>query len=72
AGDGADDELRVAGALGVIGFLVQGMTNNLFAVEVTSVMATLVVAGLLTPMTGLSSAVRRVRAPSAQSVGGLG
>jgi len=42
-------DLVAAAALGVLGFLVQGMTNNLFAVRVTSVGAMLVYAAFLVP-----------------------
>jgi O-antigen ligase len=39
--------LTTGAALGVLGFLVQGMTNNLFAVRVTSVAAMLVLSAFL-------------------------
>jgi O-antigen ligase len=55
----ADADLVAAAALGVLGFLLQGMTNNLFAVQVTSVMATLVVAAYVVPAPALLHALRR-------------
>ena len=48
-GSGPQQVLVAAAGLGVLGFLVQGMTNNLFAVQVTSVWAMVVVAGFLVP-----------------------
>jgi O-antigen ligase len=57
------DDLCVAAGLGTIGFLVQGMTNNLFAVEVTSVVATLVVGAFLLPGPSLSALFNGIRAP---------
>ena len=43
------DDLEAAAALGVLGFLVQGMTNNLFTVRVTSVMVVLILSAFLIP-----------------------
>ena len=48
-GDVGSGDLGTAAALGTLGFLAQGMTNNLFAVQVTSVWAMLVVAAFLVP-----------------------
>ena len=53
------EDLTSAAALGILGFLVQGMTNNLFAVQVTSVMAMLVFSTFLLPGSSLLSALRR-------------
>lgn len=46
---GPTSDLVLAAALGTLGFLVQGMTNNLFAVRVTGVTFILVVAAFLIP-----------------------
>jgi O-antigen ligase len=55
-------DLMAAAALGGLGFLVQGMTNNLFAVRVTSVMAVLVFAAfLIPPSVSIGRVLARVR-----------
>ena len=57
-------DVCAAAGLGVLGFLVQGMTNNLFAVQVTSVTGMLVLGAFLVPAsTSLVDVVRRLRAP---------
>jgi hypothetical protein len=53
-----------AAALGVLGFLVQGMTNNLVAVQVTSVVAALVFASYLLPVDSARSVVDVEHAPN--------
>ena len=42
-------DLAIAGALALLGFLVQAMTNNLLTVEVSSVMAALLLGAFLLP-----------------------
>jgi O-antigen ligase len=49
--------IAVAGALAVLGFLVQAMTNNLLTVEVSSVMATLLLGTFLLPARPLRQGV---------------
>jgi cytochrome bd-type quinol oxidase subunit 2 len=49
--------IAVAGALAVLGFLVQAMTNNLLTVEVSSVMATLLLGTFLLPAGSLRQGV---------------
>jgi O-antigen ligase len=49
SGKSPEGDLELAAALGTLGFLVQGMTNNLFAVGVTSVYLVYVFGAFLMP-----------------------